>query len=92
MNRIEFTNSTITYNHRDSYEKINQLFEQQDLQDRTIFEAREILGELAKDLADDKIYELINEIQFLVESWIEEYERKVFNGMSLEELLHYNSK
>ena len=38
MHRLETTNPP-------TYEKINELFEQQDLQEKTIQEARDILGD-----------------------------------------------
>jgi hypothetical protein len=70
-----------------NYEKINQIFTDQKEQKKTILEAREILGESAKDLSDDQIHELISEVQFLVDTWLEEYERKTFDGKTLEELI-----
>ena len=69
------------------YEQINQLLDGQDQQQKTILEAREILGDSANNLSDEQVYDLVNEIQFLVDSWLEEYERKVFDGKSLDELL-----
>lgn len=72
------------------YEKLNQILEGQDQQEKTIQEAREILGEAADNLTDEQVYDLANEVQFLVDSWLEEYERKVFDGKSLDELLQLN--
>ncbi len=75
-------------NQQGTYEQINQLFNEQDQKENTVLEAREILGESAKDLTDEQVYELVTEMQFLVDSWLEEYERKVFDGKSLNELLN----
>ena len=91
MNKPESSNSTNSLlNSEGAYEKLNQILEGQDQQGKTIQEAREILGDAAEDLTDEQVYDLANEVQFLVDSWLEEYERKVFNGKSLDELLHLN--
>ncbi len=76
----------------DTYERLNQLFTEQDQQQRDILEAREILGDSAKDLSDSEVYDLINEVQFLVDSWLEEYERNVFDGKTLDEFLELEQK
>lgn len=62
--------------------KITMPIEQKDID-----EARDILGDIAKDISDDDLRNIVVEIQFLVESWIDEYERKTFNGKTINELL-----
>jgi len=57
------------------------------IEQKDIDEAREILGDTAKDLTDDQIKDILVEIQYLVECWLEEYERKIFDGKTLNELL-----
>ena len=57
------------------------------IEQKDIDEARDILGDLAKGISDDDIRDIVVEIQFLVESWIDEYERKTFNGKTINELL-----
>ncbi|MDO8618694.1 MAG: hypothetical protein Q7R49_01980, partial [Candidatus Daviesbacteria bacterium] len=80
--------SNSQFNSQGTYDQINQIFNDQDKQQKTILEAREILGDSAKELSDEQVYDLVNEIQYLVDSWLEEYERKVFDGKSLNELLN----
>jgi hypothetical protein len=70
-----------------TYDQLNQLFTNQDEQKRAIQEARDILGESAKDLTDDQVNDLVKEMQFLVDSWLEEFERQTFDGKTLNELL-----
>ena len=72
-----------------TYDKLNQLFSEKDYQQKIILETREMLGESAKDLTDSQVYDLTNEIQFLVDSWLEEFERKTFDGKTLNELLGF---
>lgn len=70
-----------------NYDRLNQLFSEQDAQRKTIDEARNILSESAQTLTDEQVYDLITEVQYLVDSWIREYERKVFDGKTLDEFL-----
>lgn len=70
----------------ETYDKLNQLFTEQDQQKQSTIEAREILGVFANDLSNSQVYDLVNEIQYLVDSWLEEYERQVFGGKTLNEL------
>ena len=74
----------------DTYDQINQHFQQQNEGQKTIQEAREILGNEAEGLTDSQVKDLVNEIQYLVYTWIEEYEQKVFDGKTLKELLQIN--
>ncbi len=70
-----------------AYDQLNQFFVDQNQEQRSILEAREILGNEAKNLTDDQVCGLLNEIQYLVDSWLEEYETTVFDGKTLDELL-----
>lgn len=64
---------------------------EQDKQRKTIQETREILGESARSLSDEQIYDLKNEIQYLVDTWLEEFEKKIFDGKTLNELIQSES-
>ena len=70
------------------YDQLNNLYSEQDKQQKSIQEARDILGETASEITDAQVYELITEVQYLADTWIEEFERNVFDGKTLEELLH----
>ncbi len=52
----------------------------------TICEARKILGDVAKDMSDDDIQKLISTFQILSESWLDQYEIKIF-GKTLKEIV-----
>lgn len=69
------------------YDQLNNFLGEQDQQQKAIQEARDILGESARDLNDEQVFDLANEVQFLVDSWLEEFERDIFEGKSLEELI-----
>jgi hypothetical protein len=74
-------------NQQGVYDQLNELFNDQDQQERAIQEARDILGDSAKNLDDSEVYDLVNEVQHLVDTWIEEFERETFDGKTLNELL-----
>lgn len=70
------------------YDQLNNLYSEQDKQQKSIQEARDILGETASEITDEQVFELMTEVQYLADTWIEEFERNVFDGKTLEELLH----
>ena len=76
---------------KDVYENLNRLFTDQDKEQRTVREAREILGDPAEKLTDEQIYNLVTNAQYLVDSWLEEFERKIFGGKTLSELLRFEN-
>ncbi len=69
------------------YDQINGYFNEQDQQRKTVQEGREILGEAAAALTDEQVSDLVNEVQYLVDTWVEEFEQKIFDGKTLNELL-----
>ncbi|GEM_PF-2579093 len=73
-----------------TYEKLNEIFEDQNSQQKRVLEAREILGDSAKDLTDDQVFELVSNVQFLADIWEEEFEKEIFGGKTLNELLGIN--
>lgn len=77
-------------NQQGIYDQINQNFQQQNEKQKTVQEARDILGKSAENLTDSQVLDLLNNVQYLVDTWIEEYEQKVFDGKTLKELLQLN--
>ncbi len=52
-----------------------------------IEKAKVILGDIAKKMNDDQLKDTCVEAQYLVESWLDDYERSIFEGKTLRELL-----
>ena len=69
------------------YDQINQYFSEQDKQQKIVLEAREVLGQSAESMNDVQVYDLFNEMYYLVETWMEEFEKNAFGGKTLKELL-----
>ncbi|MDQ3098836.1 MAG: hypothetical protein M3Q44_03750 [bacterium] len=66
---------------------LNQMFPEQLHEDKTVQKVKEILGE--KYTTED-VKTLIASFEYLIANWLIEYERKVFNNMTLKELLQFN--
>ena len=63
---------------------LNEMFPEQAHEDKTVQKAREILGE--KYTTDD-VKSQIASFEYLINIWMEEYEKKVFNNKTLKELI-----
>ncbi len=53
--------------------------------------AKELDGdkkEIAQEVSPEQLKNIITEVQFLTESWLDEFERQIFKGLTLQELLH----
>jgi S-adenosylmethionine:tRNA-ribosyltransferase-isomerase (queuine synthetase) len=49
--------------------------------------ARRILGEVALKLSDEQIEVFATEIQYLLDTWLDDYEKQVFDNKTLKQLL-----
>lgn len=67
---------------------LNEMFPEQGYQEKTIQKTKEVLGVLAKDLSEENLRDIASEIQFLADSWLDDFEMEIFNGLTLNELLH----
>lgn len=50
--------------------------------------ARAILQEVAADLSDQEVEIFITEMQCLIDSWLDVFEKEAFDGLTLKEVLH----
>ncbi|MDO8618949.1 MAG: hypothetical protein Q7R49_03300 [Candidatus Daviesbacteria bacterium] len=69
-------------------QSLDQLFPEQQHDEKRIKKAKETLGPLAEELSAEELKESLSEMQFLVNSWIDEFERSIFEGKTLNELLN----
>ena len=79
--------NNLSFESGNSYEQINELFIEKNVQEKSIQEAREILDISENEYSDRQVLDLVNEVQFLVESWLDEFERKTYDGKNLDELI-----
>lgn len=69
-------------------ESLDNLFPEQQRDEKAIKRAKDILGTVANNFTPGQLKDTVTEIQFLSESWLDDFERKIFNGLTLNELLH----
>jgi len=69
-------------------ESLDVMFPEQKRQDKDILKAKEALGELTKQFTEAQIKEIVTDIDFMVESWLDDFERDLFKGKTMKELLH----
>lgn len=55
-----------------------------------IEKAKLILGDAVKKMNDDQLKDACVEMRYLVETWLDDYERLIFEGKTLRELLGEN--
>lgn len=66
---------------------INTIFPAQS-EENNFTRTRKYLGETAKSLTDEQIESVYAQFQFLIDSWLDEYEKEVFSGKTLKEVLN----
>jgi hypothetical protein len=49
--------------------------------------ARKILGDVATSLSDSELQAHLTEFEFLLDCWMDEFERQIFNNKTLREVL-----
>ena len=67
---------------------IQDLFPEQEIADKKLKVAITALGKLSAEFSKSELQELIAQVEYLAETWLDEFERDVFKGMTLNELLH----
>ncbi len=80
--------SNIAQNPQASLETmLTSMFPQQS-EENKIAKTRRILGQTANTLSDEQIECVTTEFQFLIDGWLDEFEKNVFNSMTLKEVLN----
>lgn len=90
-NKMEQINlqTTVSNSHSEKVTKIlDQLFPEQEYEEKQIKRTKEILGGKAQVLTNDQLRDITSEVQYLVSIWLDDFERQTFKGLTLKELLH----
>jgi hypothetical protein len=69
-------------------QSLERIFPEQKQADKRIKLAKDALGSLSANFSETELGDVITEVEYLTESWLDEYERKIFDGLTLQELLH----
>ena len=88
----EFTTMPSQESFRQTAENTGELlrsyFSQLDSEDKEVTEARKILGDLADELTADELKEIVTEVKYLTTCWLDEFEKSIFKGKTVAEILH----
>lgn len=87
-NKLDILNSTLRENnHVDDFNRsLNTIFPQTSVQTRTQ-KTRQILGEAANELSDEQLEAYTVQFEYLVGCWLDVFEKNLFDGKTLKELL-----
>lgn len=81
------TNKYLPGSHQKSFEpSLDSLFSNTE-EENKIQKARAVLGEIARDIPDDQLVVYLTQFQCLVDDWLDNYEKQLFNGATLKQLL-----
>jgi predicted nucleotidyltransferase len=83
---IEAKKATSKIDYKTLESALKQIFPTQVEENKTI-KARRILGEVAVGITDEQLEKDLNEFQYLVDSWLDDFEMQVFKGNTLNQLL-----
>ena len=64
---------------------INNILNPED--SRTIH-LRRSLGETSQLLSDEQVEVIAGQFQFLIDSWLDEFEKEIFDGLTLKEIIN----
>lgn len=70
---------------------LDELFPEQLSEEKNIKKAKEILGIVSNELTIEQIRDIVTEMQYLVAISLDNFERIIFEGSTLKELLHEKS-
>lgn len=74
-------------NHLASLEKTLSAIFPQPQEENKVQKARRILGETAINLTDEQLETNLSEFEYLINDWLDEFEKYVFEGKTLKEII-----
>lgn len=78
--------SPVFHPHQSINNALSAIFPEHEEESKVI-RTRKILGETAKTLSDERIECIVTEFQYLIDTWLNEFEKDIFNGKTLQEVL-----
>ncbi len=67
---------------------LDRMFPEQEREEKDLKLAKDALGLIAYELSPEELKTTVLEVEFLTETWLDDFERSIFNGLTLRELLH----
>ncbi len=57
-------------------------------EDSRTIHLRTALGETSQLLSDEQVEVIAGQFQFLIDSWLDEFEKEIFDGLTLKEIIN----
>lgn len=57
-------------------------------EDSRTIHLRRALGETSQLLSDEQVEVIAGQFQFLIDSWLDEFEKEIFDGLTLKEIIN----
>ncbi len=73
---------------RSTKDTLDLMFPEQIREEKDLLKVKTILGDLSTSISNQELKDVITEVQFLADSWLDDFERSIFKGVTLQELLH----
>ena len=70
---------------------LDELFPEQQSEEKNIKKAKEILGVNSNEFTTEQLRDIVTEMQYLVQISLDNFEKGIFEGVTLKELLHEKS-
>ncbi len=70
----------------------NDLIKDNSLSPNEAEKAKKVLGKLADHFTDDELKDIVSETRFLVETWLDDFEKQAFGGKTLQDLLYERNR
>lgn len=94
ISNVHITNASLehkppqpTYNPQKSIEEgLNALFPTHK-EETKLQKARRVLGEVSSEVTDAQLEVFLTEVQFLLDSWLDGFEKELFDGLTLKQIL-----
>lgn len=72
-------------------ETLDHMFPEQQHENKDLKATKQILKETAQELSTHELTDITTEIKYLTDNWLDDFERSIFQGLTLKELLHENA-
>lgn len=56
-------------------------------EENKVQKARAVLGDIVKEIPDEELAIYLTQFQYLLDSWLDIFEKQIFNSLTLQELL-----
>lgn len=80
------TNKSLSLRIKDISRSLDEIFPESRIETK-LERARAILGDICLEIEDDELISRLAQFQSLIESWLDTYEKGIFKGNTLEQLL-----